>query len=69
MNFEQVLKLITASLQLGFFLLTCAGLVISTGLLMLGHITSDNWMTVSLVLFAADRASHAVSNIKGLKSD
>ena len=61
MTFEQGLKMITASLQIGFFLLMGLGLLIGTILLWYGKIDGSNWTMLCSVLFSADRASHALS--------
>lgn len=61
MTFEQGLKMVTASLQIGFFLLMGLGLLIGTVLLWYGKIDGSNWTMLCSVLFSADRASHAIS--------
>lgn len=61
MTFEQGLRTVTASLQVGFFLLMGLGLVIGTFLLWFGKIEGSDWTLLCSVLFSADRASHAVS--------
>lgn len=62
MTFEQGLKMVTASLQVGFFILMGTGLLIGTVLLWYGKIDGANWTMLCSVLFGADRFSHAISS-------
>lgn len=64
MSFEHFIKTINASLQVGFFFLMCLGLVIGTAMLWFDKIDGGNWTLLCSILFGADRASHAITNIK-----
>lgn len=63
MTFEQGLKTVTASLQVGFFLLMGLGLLLGTLMLWMGKLEGDDWTILCSVLFSADRASHALSSL------
>jgi hypothetical protein len=52
-------------LQLGFFFLTCVGLLVATGLLYMKLITGQDWLLICGTLFSADRIGHAVTQIGG----
>lgn len=64
MNFEHFIKTINASLQVGFFLLMGLGLLIGTVMLWHGKINGGDWTILCSVLFGADRASHALTNLR-----
>lgn len=60
-NFDQSLRAFAALMQMLFFLLMCAGLLLASTFLYMGLVTGDNWVAVCGILFAADRLGSAIA--------
>lgn len=63
MTFKQSMIAITASLQIGFFILMGFGLLIGSLMLYINKIDGGEWVTLCSVLFSVDRASHSISSL------
>lgn len=60
-TFDQAMQLFAALMQMLFFLLMCAGLMLASVFLYMGMVTGDNWVAVCGILFAADRLGSAIA--------